>query len=464
MQVSETAGRLKREMSGMGGLMITLSTLSPSIGVFVVASDMIKTCGSFTLIAFVLILALGVAMSLIYAELGSAFPHAGGDYALIGRILGPTAGFAALAVLLAAMPTGLAMTALGFSDYVRVVAPGLAPLPTALCAVVAVTVIAALSVRLNAWVTGVFMLIEMATLAAVAVLGLGHIRRSVVPLLIHPLQPLAHGAIGPVGVLTAAVGLAGAAYAFNGYGSAVMLGEEVVGARRKMGWIICTSLGLAALLMLPAVVGVLVGAADLSALLHAEAPIAAFLKALGGENLSILLSLAIAGALFNAMIAIALIGARVLFAAARDGVWTRRANRVLSIVHPKYGSPWPATLVIGAVGLVLCLLPIKVLITINGNGVVAGYALIALAGLVGRKSGATQGAWAKAPAHPLAPICALIFLAILFVANMMDPGAGRTGMVVTCITMAAGAGLYALAHRNRSGWRLTDAVAEAPEV
>ncbi|MFX5494328.1 amino acid permease, partial [Acinetobacter baumannii] len=75
---------------------ITLTNLSPSIGVFIAAPVIIQQAGSFVIVAMILTILLGLVMAGIYAELGSAMPHAGGDYVLVGMTLGPTLRFAGL--------------------------------------------------------------------------------------------------------------------------------------------------------------------------------------------------------------------------------------------------------------------------------------------------------------------------------------------------------------------------------
>ena len=57
---------LQRSMHGFGALLITLSCLSPSIGVFLVGSDVIHQAGTSAFICFVAAALLGVAMAAVY--------------------------------------------------------------------------------------------------------------------------------------------------------------------------------------------------------------------------------------------------------------------------------------------------------------------------------------------------------------------------------------------------------------
>src|ERR1700739_3844150 len=64
-------------------------------GVFLVASDMARAVGSVTLVLIAWILGLFIVLlgAFCYAELGAAFPKAGGPYVYLGRGLGPLWGF-----------------------------------------------------------------------------------------------------------------------------------------------------------------------------------------------------------------------------------------------------------------------------------------------------------------------------------------------------------------------------------
>jgi amino acid transporter len=439
-------------MSGFGGMVITLTNLSPSIGVFIVAPVVIQQSGSFVIGACLLALLLGLVVSGVYAELGSAFPHAGGDYVLVGNTLGPTVRFASLAATLLTYPVAMALSALGVADFLKVVVPAIQPLPCALACIVLVTGLAALSIRLNAWITGLFLAIEIAALVATGALGFIHPHRDLVAATFHPVMA-AHGG-GLMATPLLAMGLAGAAalYALNGFGSAVILGEEVVGARRKMAWMIYGALILGAVTIIPPLMGVIVGAPSLATLSASATPLQDFVLAAGGPRLAALISLGVAIAIINAMIAIALMGGRILYAAAREKAWHASLNGAWSQVHRGWGSPWVATLTVGLLGLLLCAVPIAVLVVINGAGATFGYALIALALIAGRRSGATARSLSRMPWHPLGPVVVILSAIGLLAAGLADKEAGRPGVIVTLVVMTAGALYYRLFVRRRGAW------------
>ncbi|WP_428395841.1 APC family permease [Lichenicoccus sp.] len=444
---------LKREMTSVGGLLITLAGLSPGIGVFIVGSDVLHQVGSGVILCFTAAIVLGIAMASVYAELGSAFPHTGGEYTIAGRVLGVPAGFAMLAINLGGLCFALPLSGLGMADYLRVIVPGLPVVPTALAAVAVVTLIAVLSVRLNAVFTGTLLAAEIAALAVTALLGLLHAHGDLARNLLHPM--MADGTGGVRAVPAAALGVAAASgiYAFNGYGSVVLFGEELRDARRSVAAVVYWSLAIAAVAEMLPLLGIVVGSPDLARLAASATPVPDFIRASGGPTIARLISLCVAAAIFNAMIAVALAGGRQLYASARDGSWPAAINRRLARVHPTFHSPHVATLTVGAGALACCFVPLNVLVVILANGNVATYATLCVAVMIGRRNNSTAQTHARMKLFPLPPLLALLALAGVLWADMLDPAAGLPGLLVTVAMLCAGVGYYLLVVRRRNIWR-----------
>jgi amino acid transporter len=170
-----------------------------------------------------------------------------------------------------------------------------------------------------------------------------------------------------------------------------------------------------------------------------------------------LLNLLVAAAIFNAMIVLALTGGRQLYASARDGSWPRAVNAWLVRIHPRFRSPWTATMAIGLPGVALCFVPMRLLLMLLAGGNIAVYALLCLAVMVGRWRGNTAQSRAKMPLFPLAPVLGLVGTAGIAIASMMDPDIGRTGLAIIAAIMLAGAAYYRLALRGRDRWLFRDA-------
>src|SRR3569623_2314254 len=145
---------LQRSMHGFGALLITLSALSPSIGLFIVGDELLQQAGTATFLCFLAAGLLGVAMACVYAELGSAFPHTGAEYTMVGRALGPAAGFGMLGQTLSGFTIAKALSAQAMVGYLQVLEPAL-PLKAAAIAIVAVVnLIGVLHPPLTALVSG----------------------------------------------------------------------------------------------------------------------------------------------------------------------------------------------------------------------------------------------------------------------------------------------------------------------
>jgi amino acid transporter len=447
-------------MHGFGALMITLSCLSPSIGVFIVGSDVIRQAGTGVFACFVAAALVGVLMANVYAELVSAFPDTGGEYTILGKTLGPTAGFAVLGLLLVGFTIGLALSALGIADYLRVVAPGLQATPTAIVITLLVTLIAVLNIQINALVTGIFLSLEVLSLIVLTALGFLHPHRGLAAV-IHPVALSTGLKLVPTALAVMGAAAAGALYAFNGYGGVVSIAEEMHDAHKRVAWVIFGALGLAALLQLAPMLSVLLGAPDLAALIHAPSPVPFFVAATGGRGVAVAISLAVAIAIFNAMIAVALMAGRQLYSTGRDGVWTGALNHAFSAIHPRLKSPWIATLTMGAVTLVWCFLPLRILVILIAGGTVSIYAGLCLAVLAGRRNGSTRHASYRMPFFPAVPLLALLCLGGVAWTSLSDSD-GRLGMMSSAGVIVVSALLYQLVLRRRGGWAHRGPVAQEP--
>ncbi|HZC17097.1 MAG TPA: APC family permease, partial [Caulobacteraceae bacterium] len=396
----------QRSLHRLATLLITLSGITPAASVFIMGSDVIRQAGTGAVICFAAAAVLGLATAYVYAELSSAFPLTGGEYSMIGRALGPSYGFMALGLNIFGGAVGQAVTALGLAEYLGVVVPSLPILPVALVATAIVTVISILNVRVNAVITGVFLLVELLALGVLVALGFIQPRRGLGAVVLHPIM-LAGGHLAPSS--WAAIGLASAAaiYAYNGYGGAVFFGEEMVEARTRLPWVVFWSLGIAVVAEFAPILAAMVGAGDLNAVLSAETPLAAFISADGGPLLAKAVSLGVAFAIINAMIAIALINARQLYASGRDRVWPGLVNRALTTLHPRFNSPWISCLIMGAVTGACCLLNLDMLVMLTGTGVVVVYAGVSAAAVAGRVNGSTDHGAYRMPLFPLAPVVAM---------------------------------------------------------
>lgn len=445
--------RLVRSLGVLGVLFLTLSVTTPASSVFVIVPGMLQEAGTGAIWALAIAAVVCVATAYIYAELSSAWPVAGGEYVMVARTLGPLAGFVMLGVNVFNNLLFLPVAGLGISEVLAIVIPGLPVIPVAVAVVAGSALIGLLNIRVNAVVTGAFLVLEVIALVAVVALGGLDIVRPLGDLLAAPVM-VSDGALGPVSAVSIGVATSIAIFALNGYGAAVYFGEEMHQAPQKITRTIMLALGLTLLLEALPILALLVGAPDLKAALASANPFGELVQVRGGDTVAQWIAVGVALAIVNAIIAWVLACARFFYGTARDRAWGRPLDTWMTAIHPRFGSPWLGTLIIGAVGIATCFIPLQVLLVLSGSGLVVIYAGIAVATIAGRRSGATAHAAYRMPLYPLAPIVTLIALAFVVYYSWQDLGEGRPGLIATAAQVAGSAAYYWFVVKRRGAWHV----------
>ena len=441
----------------LGILFLTLSATTPASSVFIIVPGMLQSAGTGALWAFLLAALVCVATALVYAELSSAFPIAGGEYVMVARTLGPLPGFIILGINIFNNIIFPPVVGLGVSAVLATVIPGLPQIPTAIVVVTGATLCGLFNIRVNALVTGIFLAIEVVALLVLIGLGLADPVRSVLPMLMHPVMP-AGGGLVPATASSIGLATTVAIFALNGYGMAVYFGEEMHDAHARIARVILTSFGLSLFLELMPLVAVLIGAPDIKALLAVEDPFGQFIAMRGGTLLSQMIAIGVVIAIVNAAIVTVLASARFFWCTGRDRVWSYRFDAFIGAIHPKWQSPWVATLIIGAIGVACCFISLKFLLILNGGGLIVTYAAISLAAIAGRRNGATAHGVYRMPLFPLAPLFTLLALVYVVYATWLDPEEGRPGVIATVAQMVLAAGYYWFVLRRRGEWMVQEPV------
>jgi amino acid transporter len=454
-KAAPTAKGLDRALNALGTLMIVLSAVTPASSVFIIVPGVIALAGTGSFLSFVIAAVIGLFMAFVYAELSSAYPMAGGEYTMIGRTLGRFWGFVTLVLVFVSIVLIVAVIALGVGTYLGVIIPNLSPQWVGVVTIALAGTVAVMRIKLNAFVTGIFLGIEMLALLILTGLGFAHVERPLSSLFTAP--QLLDGATNTLIPASAGIVLAATAvalFAYNGYGAAAYFGEETHDAKRNIGKVVVWALIITVAAELIPLTAVLLGAPDLVALLAAPQKIEYFLEARGGHALTVLISLAIAVAIFNAVIAIILQAARLLFSSGRDKTWFGPINAAVASVHGSYASPWVATIIVAVLAAVACFIDINLLLVVSGTSLVVIYALLCVAAFVGRRSGTTDGGHYRMPLFPVPAI--LAFLALIYVAyqNYLDVAFGRPSLIATGAIMVVAAVYYLLVLARRTDWNL----------
>lgn len=444
---------LKRSMRVVGALLLTLSAITPASSVFVIVPGVFQQAGTGAFLSMAVTAVLSLAVAYVYAELSSAYPIAGGEYSMIGRTLGPTSAFVALGLTAIGNMLAPAVLSLGAATYIGALIPNLNPIAVAISIITATTLFGILHIRTNAWVTGVFLLLEILALAVLAVLGFAHVHRPLSELVIHPVS-LAGNALHATPLMMIGLSTAVSAFAYNGYGAAVYFSEEMHEAPKLVARTIMWALIITVATELIPVIAVLMGAPDLKALLGSDSPFSYFVVALGGPALNIAVSLGIAFAIINAVLATVLQNGRFFFSTGRDGTWHDRINDAFTRTHPRFNSPWVATLASGASAAAMCFVGMQLLLVLTGTGLVFIYAGVCLAALVGRGTGTTAHAPYRMPLFPLVPVLGLLALAFVLYASWLDPDSGRPSLIANIAMIAVSVFYYRFVLLRRGVWVL----------
>ncbi|MDQ2892404.1 MAG: APC family permease, partial [Pseudomonadota bacterium] len=344
---------LVRSLGVTGVLFLTLSVTTPASSVFVIVPGMLQVAGTGAVWAMVLAGIVCVATAFVYAELSSAWPVAGGEYVAVTRTLGPLAGFVMLGVNVFNNLFFPPVAGLGISAVLATIYPGLPTIPIAVAVVGLSMLVAILQVRVNAWLTGIFLLVEVLALVAIVGLGFGDVVRPFGAFLLHPVMPdlgvLVPASAASIGLATS-IGI----FAMNGYGAAVYFGEEMHEPSRLIARTILLALVFTLLFEMVPMIAALMGAPDLNALVVADDPFGLLARVRGNDTIAAAIAIGVVVAIINAVIACILACARFFYGTARDGSWGRPLDRWMAQIHPRFGSPWVGTLIVGGVGVACC--------------------------------------------------------------------------------------------------------------
>lgn len=188
--------RLQKELGLMDGVAMIVGVIIGS-GIFVSPIGVLMNAGSTGLALFVWVMsgALSMIGALCYAELGTMIPKSGGDYAYINEAFGPLPAFLYMWVaLFVIMPTGNAVTALTFAQYIlQPIWPHCDPPYGAvrLLAAVITCLLTAINCYNVKWVTrlqDVFTATKMLALGGIVLAGLWFLLTGHTENIAHPMQ------------------------------------------------------------------------------------------------------------------------------------------------------------------------------------------------------------------------------------------------------------------------------------
>ncbi|MGY4654240.1 APC family permease [Mycobacterium sp. URHB0021] len=320
---------LKRRLGTFDAVTIGLGSMIGA-GVFVALAPAAAAAGSGLMIGLAVAAVVAYCNATSSARLAARYPQSGGTYVYgrerLGAFWGYTAGFS-FVVGKTASCAAMALT-VGFYAW-----PAHAH-AVAVAAVVALTVLNYAGVQKSAMLTRVIVALVLAVLTAVVVIivGSGHVDAS----------RLAWGHDAGVRGVLQAGGLL--FFAFAGYARIATLGEEVRDPARTIPRAIPIALGIT-LVVYAVVAAAVLGELGSATLASADAPLAEAVRAAGRPGFEVVVRAGAAVAALGSLLALILGVSRTTLAMARD----RHLPYALAAVHPRFGSPYRAEVVVGVV-------------------------------------------------------------------------------------------------------------------
>jgi APA family basic amino acid/polyamine antiporter len=406
---ARTPGGLKKVLGPMDLILMGIGAIVGT-GIFVLTGTGAVTAGPALTLSFVIAaIACGFA-AMCYAEFASSVPVAGSiytySYVTLGEIVAWMIGWDLL------LEYGLATStvAVGWSGYfqsllkgVGVVlpealraAPGAVPgvdtvfnLPAFLIMMV-LTFMLSLGVRESARLNNVMVLIKTGVVLLFIFVGVNYVK----PENWQPFMPFGMGSVMSAAALVF--------FAFIGFDAVTSAAEEVKNPSKDLPIGIIGSLGICTVLYV-VVAAIMTGIVPFMNFKGVDHPVSLALQYAGQDWVAGFVDLAAILGMSTVILVMAYGQTRILYAMSRDGLLPAR----LSTVHPKYGTPFFATWMVGIIfGLIAAVVPLNVLAELVNIGTLAAFSLVSLAVIILRKKRPDLHRAFRCPGVPLVPALA----------------------------------------------------------
>jgi basic amino acid/polyamine antiporter, APA family len=414
-------------------------------GIFVVIGLVAKDkAGAATMLSFVIAGFACAFAALCYAEFAAMVPVAGSAYTYAYTTLGELFAWIIGWDLLLEYGVGAASVAHGwshyFSDFVALLgielprlfvdAPfdfnpatgqfvstgALVDLPAFLIALLLTAVLVS-GIRQSATFNAFMVAVKLAVVFFIIIVGVFYIDRQNW----HPFAPygysgisfFGHTILGRQGAGGEPLGMmAGAGivfYAYIGFDSVSTHAEEARNPSRDVPIGIIGSLGLSTVLYI-AVAAVLTGMVPYDKI-DIDAPLAQAFSRAGLSWAHFLVSVGALTGITSVLMVLMLSQPRIMLAMARDGLLPAT---FFGAVHPRFRTPWKATILTGAVvALMGSLLPLRILAELVNIGTLLAFAIVCAAVLIMRRQSPNAPRPFRCPFVPLVPLLGIAFCLLL---------------------------------------------------
>ncbi|MCQ4083065.1 amino acid permease [Streptomyces sp. RB6PN25] len=428
----EPAHALRKSLSALDLTVFGVGVIIGT-GIFVLTGQVARNyAGPATALAFV---AAGVACALAalcYAEFASTLPVAGSAYTFSYASIGELPAWIIGWDLVLEFALGCAVVAVGWSGYIRsLLGTAGYPMPRALSGsesggfdllafalVLVITGVLVAGMKLSARVTSVIVAIKVTVVLLVIIAGAFYLSGANYRPFLPPARP-STGAraglgaplvqvisgykptmFGVMGIFTAA---AVVFFAFIGFDIVATAAEETNNPQRDMPRGILGSLAICTTLYVA--VSVIVTGMQKYTALSVDAPLAGAFKAVGAPVWAGVISFGAAVGLTSVCMILLLGQSRVFFAMSRDGL----LPRFFSQVHPRFGTPYRSTVLLGVVVAVVAgFTSIAELSELVNIGTLFAFVVVALGVIVLRRTRPDLPRTFRTPLVPLIPVLSVL--------------------------------------------------------
>ena len=422
--------RLKKELSALDLTVFGIGVIIGT-GIFVLTGEAAKTtAGPAVAISFVVSGVVCALAALCYAEFASTVPVSGSAYTFSFATLGELPAWIIGWDLMLELALAAAVVAVGWSGYFTSLMDtmGITLSETfageaatfnipAVIIVLILTAILVTGIKLSSRVNAVIVTVKIAVVLLVIVAGLFFVKGSnyspFIPDAVEPegesglKQPaiqalfgLTPTDFGVLGIFTAA---AVVFFAFIGFDIVATAAEETKNPQRDMPRGILASLAVCTVLYV-AVSLVVVGMQKYSEL-NIEAPLAEAFKANDADFIATLITIGALAGLTTVVMILMLGQSRVIFAMSRDNLLPRS----LASVHPRFGTPYRITIVIGVVvALMAGFIPLAALAELVNIGTLFAFVVVSIGVIILRRTRPDLERTFRTPLVPLVPILSVL--------------------------------------------------------
>lgn len=390
-------------------LAIAVAAISPTTSVFLVYGAGLASAGTGVIWAFVIGAVIALAMAFCYAEVGGAFPSAGGAYTIVRRALGPVFGGVTTILFLVLGVVVTASILVAAATYLdQAAGANLSVGWVAFAMMVLVTVLSMEKISPTSWVTGLMLVLELTVILVFTVFCFGHVSLGS-NAFTHPSLPASHGgaliAVGASGMIAAIVP---ALFAFNGYDWPLYFAEESRGSRRTLPRAVMLAAVISVVVEVLAVIAATYAIKGLPATSASASPLSDIASRVMGSTGGKILLVGVVIAMFDTGLAGNLAYARIYYAAARDGMWPGRLNQFFGHLTRRTQVPVWGFAVLFAGNAILCVFTsLNNLITFTGVVIVIIYLLVAVSALICRVRDKGLPRAFRMPLWPVPPLVAI---------------------------------------------------------